>query len=365
MNSFEFEKVITFDEAIADSSRYAKRHLLLGNGFSIACRPSIFTYGSLLAQAKKAGAFAAMPEVEAVFGKLKTLDFEVVIRMLEDMGKILPVYGKKGFPKTSAKMADHASALKDILIKTVSDNHPAKPNEIDDIQFYACRRFLKHFIGDGNDGKIYTLNYDLLLYWVLMHDDHPFGDTLNLRVNDGFGREDDGELEFVTWLGEGGNNHQRIHYMHGALHLFDAGAALKKYTWVNVGVPLLEQAREAMNKGMFPLFVAEGSSPQKLAKIQHSAYLHHSFKSFAVQMTQKDQCLFIYGHSLAENDLHILNKIARGRVRHLYVSLYGDPKAGANPDVIAAAHGLMESRPALAPLGVTFFSAATAKVWEW
>jgi hypothetical protein len=31
------------------------------------------------------------------------------------------------------------------------------------------------------------LNYDLLLYWTLMHDDMPFGDPIELSTNDGFG----------------------------------------------------------------------------------------------------------------------------------------------------------------------------------
>src|SRR3546814_6226682 len=56
---------------------------------------------------------------------------------------------------------------------------------------------------------------------------------------------------------------QRVHYLHGALHLFDAGAELQKYTWVNTGKPLLEQAREAMGADKFPLFVAEGRSDER------------------------------------------------------------------------------------------------------
>ena len=39
--------VISFQDAISDSNNYSKRHLLLGNGFSIACRADIFHYESL------------------------------------------------------------------------------------------------------------------------------------------------------------------------------------------------------------------------------------------------------------------------------------------------------------------------------
>lgn len=36
--------LISFNEALKDSTKYNKRHLLLGNGFSIACRSDIFVY---------------------------------------------------------------------------------------------------------------------------------------------------------------------------------------------------------------------------------------------------------------------------------------------------------------------------------
>lgn len=44
--------VLTFDEAIAEAQeRTGKRHILLGNGFSIACRPDLFAYGRLFDEA--------------------------------------------------------------------------------------------------------------------------------------------------------------------------------------------------------------------------------------------------------------------------------------------------------------------------
>ena len=41
-------KVISFKEALTLTASARKRHLLLGNGFSIALQPDIFSYGSLL-----------------------------------------------------------------------------------------------------------------------------------------------------------------------------------------------------------------------------------------------------------------------------------------------------------------------------
>jgi len=352
-------KLLTFADAIEQSRRFKKRHLLLGNGFSIACRSDIFTYGSLFEQAD----FSSVPRLPAVFDAVGTTDFEHVIRMLEDASRIVPVYTSEA-AETAKQMAIDAEALKDVLIRTVADNHPSIPNDIADEQFWACRKFLSHFLGDANkDGKVYTLNYDLLVYWTLMHEDMERDDPIDLAANDGFGRDEDTEPKYVNLMGEGGAHTQRVHYLHGALHLFDAGAELQKYTWVNTGKPLLEQAREAMSENKFPLFVAEGKSNQKLAKIKHSAYLHHSYKSFSSQMAQHNDALFIFGHSLADNDQHVLKKIARGKVPQLYVGLYGDPASDGNKQIQNAANALAHSRGNQAPLDVAFFDSTSAHVW--
>ena len=60
--------VVTFQAALKEAEQYDKKVLLLGNGFSIACVPTIFTYKSLFEQAD----FSSMPEAEEVFRKLKT-----------------------------------------------------------------------------------------------------------------------------------------------------------------------------------------------------------------------------------------------------------------------------------------------------
>lgn len=351
--------ILTFDDAIKHSARFKKRHLLLGNGFSIACRPEIFTYGSLFEQAD----FSSAPRLPAVFKAVGVTDFEHVIKMLENASRVIPVYSREAV-EVAKQMAADAETLKDILIQTVASNHPNIPNEIADEKFLACRKFLSHFLGEANkDGKVYTLNYDLLLYWTLMHEDMGLSDPVELAFNDGFGRDEDTEPEYVNWMGEGGAHAQRVHYLHGALHLFDAGADLQKYTWVNTGKPLLEQAREAMNANKFPLFVAEGMSNQKLAKIKHSAYLYHSYKSFSSQMAQRNDALFIFGHSLADNDQHILKKIARGKIAQVYVGLYGDPENDLNRRIRSAANALAHSRDSRFAIDVAFFDAASAEVW--
>lgn len=348
-----------FTDAIADSEQFSKRHLLLGNGFSIACRADIFHYGSLFAQAD----FAAVPEVIEVFAALDTQDFEAAIRALENAASILPAYAPHDAGSV-AKMIGHAGALKEILVQTIAGNHPHIPSEIPDEKFWACRRFLANFLAGDKAGCVFTLNYDLLLYWTLMHDDMPFESPVDLSINDGFGNDEDApDAEYVVWHGETNAHSASVIFLHGALHLFDSGNELLKYTWVRKGVPLIEQARSALHKGAFPLFVAEGTSGQKKTKIRHNAYLYQGFKQFTANVQQGKHCVFIFGHSLAENDDHILTRIGRGRFRKLYVGIYGEPDEPVNKGIMARAEALSALRNERWPLEVSFYDAASANVW--
>ncbi len=353
-------EVMTFDEAIQDSVDCRKRNLLLRNGFSIACEPDIFHYGSLFGQAD----FSGLPEARQAFDALGTQDFEVVIRALEQGACLVPIYATDA-AATAELMAEHATQLKELLISTVAHNHPENPGHIDDDRFWACREFLKHFLSGPNRGRVYTLNYDLLLYWALMHGDHPFEDNpADIITIDGFGQDDDNpDADYVIWKAETRANQQCVHYLHGALHLYDAGSELKKYTWVRSGIPLVDQARDAMQQGMYSLFVSEGESSAKMAKIRHSAYLQHSFKSFHSVMDQGNQALFIFGHSLADNDGHILNQIGRGKCSKVYLSLHGDSDSDSNREVIQRAEVIAGLRRLSYPMTLNFFDASRANVW--
>lgn len=353
-------EVITFHQALEDSADCAKRNLLLGNGFSIACEPEIFHYGSLFGQAD----FSAIPEARRAFEVLGTQDFEIVIRALEQGSQLNQIY-TPGDPAAAQRMALHAAQLKELLVATVAHNHPARPGDIADARFEACRRFLAHFLAGDNHGRVYTLNYDLLLYWALMHDDNHFEDKpTNIVTIDGFGEdEDDPEADYVIWKAESTANHQSVHYLHGALHLYDSGSELKKYTWIRSGLPLVDQARTAITAGLYPVFVSEGDSDSKLTKIRHCAYLQHSYKSFHTVMGSANQALFIYGHSLAHNDDHVLSRIGRGKCQKVYISLYGDPDSQANQAIALRAQQIAATRSPRNPMNVAFFDASSANVW--
>ncbi|OUD36311.1 hypothetical protein FPG59_06735 [Flavobacterium sp. FPG59] len=357
--------LINFQQALNNAQVYKQRHLLLGNGFSIACVPTIFTYQSLFNEAD----FKDSPQIKKAFEILKTTDFELVIQALEQSGKLLEGYDNTQSKLASQMLAD-AEIIKDILIQTIANNHPGSPADIPDAKFNACSNFLSNFI---TSGKVYTLNYDLLLYWTLMFNMN--NQQSKILPCDGFGRDtfiNSGEVEvsdYVTWQGTSKAKEQNVHYLHGALHLFDAGRDLQKYTWIDTGVPLVDQTRLALQVDKFPIFVSEGNCDSKMDKITHSAYLYHNFKSFSGICSgtyfkkPASSCLFTYGVSFAENDNHILECISKGTIQHLFVGLYGNPETDSNQQIIKKALELGKYRSEIFKLKTTFYDAESANVW--
>lgn len=337
--------IFTFQEALAESNRFSKCHILLGNGFSIACRPDIFLYGKLYDQAD----FSKLsPTAKKAFEALGTQDFERVIKALRDTKSILGAYGGTPQPFLDTLQSD-ADGLRELLVETIAHSHPAWPGEVTDDEYAHCRAFVSNF------NTVYTFNYDLLLYWAQMHTEQGVAPT----SDDGFRKSDiDYDAAYVVW--EPSQSHeQNTWFLHGALHVFDAGTEIQKYTWANTGVRLIDQIRDALSKGFFPLFVSEGTSAEKLERIRHSDYLAKAYRSFS----EITGALFIYGHSLAENDEHYLKRIEKGRLSKLYIGLHGDPSSDSNKRIMRRADQMANNRRRGAPLGISYFDTSTAKVW--
>jgi len=337
---------MTFGEALeASEGIHNKRHLLLGNGFSIACRPDCFNYGALLEEADFSGLSV---EAQALFASVETSDFEAVIATLLAAEKIVGLYAIAD-PDLSARLRTDADCLRDALADVLASTHPDNVGSIEEWEYQSARGFLQHF------GHIFTLNYDLLLYWALIQDLEPA-----ITNDDGFrADENDPDAVYVVW------NHfqpydQNVYYLHGGLHLFDGGSYLKKVTWKRTGVPIVDQIRAALDEGEYPLVVTEGTTEEKLRKVQHHAYMARGLRS----LVSCQGSLFVYGHSLAGNDAHILRGISKGKFKALFVSLYGDPASNENRLIRERAALLAADRPRTRPLEVFFYDAATAHVWD-
>ena len=342
--------IFPFEQAL-EKSRNGKRHLMLGNGFSIALKPDIFTYEALYNDAN----FEAVPHAQAIFDALETRDFESVIKVLIDMSQVLTAYDD--VPAwLIEQIGTDANAIKTVLVNAIASRHPDRPYDVSDEEYAACRQFLAHFV----ESKIFTLNYDVLLYWAMMHEGEKV-DDLGKMCDDGFrAPEDDPEAAYVTWQD---SQSPGVYYLHGALHLFDAGHELQKYTWSRTDVAIVDQIRAALDDNRYPLFVSEGHSTAKMTKIMHSGYLHKALRS----LESVTGNLFIFGHSMDESDNHILNLIEHGKLSRLFISIYGDPTTKENHAIIERASQMAENRNRIVrgrrPLSVEFFDANSARVW--
>ena len=177
--------ILTFTEALNSAKYFNKKYseykgmtVLLANGFSIDCCKDIFTYKKLFDTANFS------QEIYDVFKEFQTFDFEKVIKKFNDSSKILNIYKDIIISK---RLKDDANIIKDELVNVISKKHPKHQHQIDDNKFCSAYKFLSNF------EKIYTLNYDMLLYWTLMYKERSSTVLKELKIPtmsimDGFGR---------------------------------------------------------------------------------------------------------------------------------------------------------------------------------
>ncbi len=339
-------ELLTFEEAIEDSREVAEEpHLLLGNGFSISCRPESSDYAAPLDEATFE---AAHGDVRSVFELLGTTDFERVIELLGIAIALADRYGDDS--DLGDRLRDDAEIVREALAQTLAARHPDLPSDISEDEFIAARQFLQHF------RKICALDYGMLLYWAVMQDLEP-----DVPTNAGFTDPDNPDADHVVWEPYLDFRNQWLFFLHGGLHLYDRGVELSKITWSRTGVPLVDQIRDAFATGRYPLIVTVGSSAEKEAKILHNAYLNRAIRSVA----RIEKTLFIQGHSLAANDQHIFDPITAEELDRLYVSISGDPDSESNQEIVRRADSIQWKRSVISTreLDLRFHDAESANPW--
>jgi len=201
-----------------------------------------------------------------------------------------------------------------------------------------------------NFSMIFTTNYDLLLYWALLS-----AGQKRAKIRDGFSRYDDSYLVIGSIDALESAN---LFYLHGGLHLFESEHKILKRKYRD-GHSALEQMSNAIKDGQFPLVVAEGESQQKQNKINSNAYLSKCQQIFTDICNEHGVSLFIFGHSLSENDEHILSIIPKGKIEQIFVSMHRE-NGKSYKQLRRRASELEDERDALK---VTLFDAESANVW--
>lgn len=321
--------MLTYIEALERLEEGERPSIILGNGFSRAWRNDIFNYANLLDAAN----FGARDEnIRSLFLRLETYDFETVMKSLVSARTVLESYGNQD--DLIAQIRVDEQGLKDALITAIAHTHPERPWDVTNAQYGAVRSFLCNF------ASIFTLNYDLLLYWARNVEVAP-----QFRTDDGFRRDS-------KWVGHGTG--QQVHFLHGGLHIFDSVNGVKKHTF-DGGGGIIDQVRDNLNEGRFPLFVSEPTSQRKLARIEHNPYLNFCYRA----LSRLNGTVFILGHSIDENDKHIFDGLKSSSVSQIFVSLFGEEESPENIRSKANAMAFLSGGGRV----VEFFDSATAPVW--
>lgn len=345
-------KLETFADVLASIKKNPSRefHLLLGNGFSIAYDSSIFSYNALHDFIKN----LSDKDISTILGVIETKNFEVIMQYLDNFSSLIEALG--GDPKLKKRVDNAIAKLKTSLLEAIRALHPEHVYKVPEEQSQACSHFLKIFFDSG--GSIYSTNYDLLLYWVLMR---------NSIVNhvDGCGRELENPDEFVPleeqiWSELIWGKHrddQNVFYLHGALHFFDAGIAVIKEEYDDYNY-LLQKISDRMEKGEYPIFVTAGNGEQKLRHIMHNHYLTYCYES----LCNVEGSIVTFGFNFGPYDEHIIDAINKAakhgkkvsdRLWSIYIGVYSD----SDRKHIEQIAGKFKCK-------VRIYDAKTASVWE-
>lgn len=347
---YSFEEAWEASQGLIDEELCTKpRRLLLGNGFSRSFFGDQFSYKTLFSviESEKKN-----ERVKRLFDYFGTSNFEAVLTALKNTQFLFEVYNITN-DGPSADYERIRNALAEAIVKV----HPPKTTAIPPENKRSCLSFLQRF-----DDDIFTVNYDLLLYWVVVQDD-VFGDY--------FFREEDTPPEYCEFVHDGSKSVKHVHFLHGALHLFQKDGRTIKKVWGNVA-PLVSQIKEEMERGHYPLVVAEGDAASKLSRIKSVPYLEHAFSKL---QNSKGQ-LFTFGFSLSEQDNHIVDLIVgNADIRFLWVGIRDDFTKKENMRLASLARDMEERRSKLIEgrkkksksksggLEVRFYDAKAINLW--
>jgi len=340
-----------FEDVLAELAKKKRKvHLLLGNGFSVAYDNSIFSYNALFNFVSSLND----PLLSRVLGAMKTKNFELMMAQLDAFSALLEVFDSD--PALKAKVAAANEGLRRSLIAAINSLHPEHVFKMSDEQSTTCARFLNRFLETG--GSLFTSNYDLLLYWVLMRQNIP-------NACDGFGRELLNPVEFenrteeANWseLRWGPNkSQQNVFYVHGALPLFDTGTEVEKEQYDSNGY-LLENINARIEAQHYPVFVTAGSGDDKVAQIRANPYLADCYE----HLCNIDGSVVTFGFGFGDSDLHIIEALNRAthfpsksppKLWSVYIGVFTE----ADIERAATVEKLLHCK-------VHTYDAKTAKIW--
>lgn len=316
-------KLEEFEDVRASLKKNPDRdfHLLLGNGFSVAYDPGIFSYTALHSFIQD----IEDEDLSKILAVVETKNFELIMQHLDNLAALIDVFD--GGVDLKEKIEAASKKLKTSLLDAVQALHPEHVFTVPENEAKACAKFLNLFLARG--GSIFSTNYDLLLYWILMR-------TEEISHTDGCGRDalnfepgiHPSEIEWSELFWGRNKEQQNVYYVHGALPFFDAGAEIVKEEYT-ASAYLLENISARMESGQYPIFVTAGNGNEKLSHIMHNHYLSYCFD----RLSEITGTLVTFGFNFGDYDRHIIEAINRAakngrkefpKLVSVYIGVYSD-----------------------------------------
>jgi len=300
---------------------FSKAAIILGNGASIAFHNK-FNYSSLY---EIAGDSKIITDEIAKIFKLfsaKTKSFEYILQQLwyaSNINKVLKIKGKE--------MDNAYYSIRTALIDTVQTAHGSfqdwkNEDPTFSIKLEKAANFLKNF------STVISLNYDCLVYWIIMKGKDLFGNWLKDTFTDnGQSTPDWDMLRTCHGKAEGAT---LVLYPHGNLSLVtDREQLTKKLTCKKTSFDLITFIKEKWEtKEYAPLFISEGDSKQKLDRIRSNSYLARVYS----ELYQVGNKIVIYGWGVTEQDEHILKAILHNhaQIEKIGISIFNEDSSCLN-----------------------------------
>lgn len=265
--------------------------------------------------------------------KANEINLEHYIRLMHDSTMCIPFLNNTDYLKNASfndqNIREDIVELKKNIIDTIEIIHPTSWMPFD-TRISSCANNMRVF------RRIYTLNYDLVLYWVfLRHNDLHVNAKL---FRDGFAQRPRRLQNLLTYSDS--NNHANVLYLHGAIHLVvDSKGDTRKICkskengWLSLTelIPRLKKSRLLTKYNN--LVVLEGTEENKTRMISQNSYLHKCYQR--LRSTTSD--LIIYGCSILNNDelnndTHIWYAALHAPCKKIFIGIHIDDFTDAEFD---------------------------------
>ncbi|HFS5639803.1 TPA: DUF4917 family protein [Legionella pneumophila] len=321
--------------------------LLVGNGFNMALSSCIgqitLDYESISKEVRKRSQKLGNGLYEFLEKNKTECDLELLLSILNNSLQCLKSSTSdyctcKSDYKEKIKL--HRSTLKELVIEIMTSDefHPQHSKIFSENSYLeSCKKNLEAF------DRIFTINYDLILYWLLnkkhlLVETDENGEVIHGKFKDGFSsrrelrpiNDDNNEVYEHLYGYAGTNNHPNLYFLHGALHLLQKNGYA--YKVVKNGsqshLNILELRNTLINdyNDFDNLIVFDATSHNKIRNIYSNAYLEKAYDKIITIPND----MVIYGCNVLDkygekinlgNDIHLWRRIINSRSKKIYVGI--------------------------------------------